>query len=87
VGGILIGLTAIPFAYFLRKEFSWSKYVLVVWNVPGIADLMMVVSLGLLTSPGFGILTMTIFPWILAPTLGVSLALMLHGIVLYRLRI
>ena len=86
VGDILIGVTAIPFAYFLRKGFSWSKYALVVWNVVGIADLVMAVSLGLITSPGFGISTMTIFPWVLVPTLGVPLALVLHGITLYRLR-
>ena len=86
VGDILVGVTAIPFAYFLRKGFSWSKYALVVWNVVGIVDLVMAVSLGLLTSPRFGILTMTTFPWVLVPTVGVPLALLLHGIILYRLR-
>jgi hypothetical protein len=86
VGDILIGVTAIPFVYFLRKGFSWSKYSLVVWNVLGIADLVMAVSLGLITSPGFGISTMTTFPWVLIPTLGVPIALTLHGITLYRLR-
>jgi hypothetical protein len=86
VGDILIGVTAIPFAYFLRKGFSWSKYALVVWTIVGIADLVMAISLGLITSPGFGISTMTTFPWILVPTLGVPLALILHGITLYRLR-
>jgi hypothetical protein len=86
VGDILIGVTAIPFAYFLSKGFGWSKYALVVWNVLGIVDLVMAVSLGLITSPGFGISTMTTFPWVLIPTVGVPLALMLHGITLYRLR-
>jgi hypothetical protein len=86
VGDILIGVTAIPFAYFLWKGFSWSKYALVVWNVLGIADLVMAVSLGLITSPGFGISTMTTFPWVLVPTVGVPLAVLLHGITLYRLR-
>ena len=86
VGDILIGVTAIPFAYFLLKGFSWSKYALVVWNVLGIADLVMAISLGLITSPGFGISTMTTFPWVLVPTVGVPLALILHGITLYRLR-
>ncbi len=86
VGDILIGVTAIPFAYFLMKGFSWSKYALVVWNVLGIADLVMAISLGLITSPGFGISTMATFPWVLIPTVGVPLALILHGITLYRLR-
>jgi hypothetical protein len=86
IGDILIGVTAIPFAYFLRRGFDWSKYALVVWNVLGIVDLVMAVSLGLITSPGFGISTMSTFPWILVPTLGVPLALIIHGITLYRLR-
>ena len=86
VGDILIGVTAIPFAYFLRKGFSWSKYALVVWSILGIADLANAVSLGLITASEFGTSTMTTFPWILVPTVGVPLALMLHGITLYRLR-
>src|ERR687887_881233 len=86
VGDILVGVTAIPFAYFLSKGYGWSKYALVVWNVLGIADLVNAVSLGLITSPEFGISTMTTFPWILVPTIGVPLALLLHGTILYRLR-
>jgi hypothetical protein len=86
VGDILIGVTAIPFAYFLRKGFGWSRYALVVWSVLGIADLVNAVSLGLITSSEFGISTMTTFPWVLVPAAGVPLALMLHGITLYRLR-
>ena len=87
VGDILIGVTAIPFAYFLRKGFSWSKYALVVWSILGIADLANAVSLGLITASEFGTSIMTTFPWILVPTMGgVPLALMLHGITLYRLR-
>jgi hypothetical protein len=86
VGDILIGVTAMPFAYFLWKGFSWSKYALVVWSVLGIADLVNAVSLGLITASEFGTSTMTLFPWVLAPTVGVPLALALHGITLYRLR-
>lgn len=85
VGDILIGVTAIPFAYFLIKCRSWSKYALVVWSVLGIADLVNAVSLGLITAPEMGS-TMTTFPWILIPIIGVPLALILHGITLYRLR-
>ncbi|MGH9952202.1 MAG: hypothetical protein ACRD5J_11275 [Nitrososphaeraceae archaeon] len=86
LGDILVGATAIPFAYFLRKGFSWSKYALVVWSVLGIADLVMAVSLGTITASEFGISTMNTFPWVLVPTVGVPLALTLHGITLYRLR-
>jgi hypothetical protein len=84
VGDILLGVTAIPFAYFLKKRFTWSKYALVVWTVLGIADLVMAVSLGMITLSEFD--TMSTFPWVLIPTVGVPLALTLHGITLYRLR-
>jgi hypothetical protein len=86
VGDILIGVTAIPFAYILRKGFSWSKYALVVWSVLGIADLVNAISLGLITASELPGSTMTTFPWILIPIMGVPLALILHGITLYRLR-
>jgi hypothetical protein len=87
VGDILIGLTAVPFAIFLWKGYSWSKYAVVVWSVLGIADLINAVSLGLIiTNPDFSTSTMATFPWILVPTVGVPLALALHGITLYRLR-
>src|SRR5918994_2478884 len=86
VGDILIGVTAIPFAIFLWKGYSWSKYALVVWSVLGIADLVNAVTLGVITNPDFSTSTMATFPWILVPTVAVPLALALHGIVLYRLR-
>lgn len=86
VGDILVGVTAVPFAVFLWKGYSWSKYALVVWSVLGIADLVNAVSLGLITNPDFGTSTMTTLPWILVPTVAVPAALALHGITLYRLR-
>src|ERR671910_2603483 len=86
VGDILIGVTAIPFAILLWKGYSWSKYAVVVWSVLGIADLVNAITLGLITNSDFGSPMMTTFPWILVPTVGVPLALALHGIVLYRLR-
>ena len=86
VGDLLIGLTAIPFAIFLWKGYSWSKYALIVWSVLGIADLVNAITLGRITSPDFSNSTMATFPWILVPTVGVPLGLALHGVTLYRLR-
>jgi hypothetical protein len=86
VGDILIGVTAIPFAIFLWKGYSWSRYAVIVWSVLGIADLVNAITLGTITSAGFTNPTTTTFPWVLVPTIGVPLALALHGIVLYRLR-
>jgi len=86
IGDILIGVTAVPFAIFLWKGYSWSKYAVVVWTVLGIADLVNAVTLGVITNSDFSASTMATFPWILVPTVGVPLALTLHGITLYRLR-
>ena len=86
IGDILIGVTAIPFAIFLWKGYSWSKYAVIVWSVLGIADLVNAVTLGVITNPDFSTSIMATFPWILVPTIAVPLALALHGIVLYRLR-
>ena len=86
VGDILIGVTAIPFAIFFWKGYSWSKYALVVWSVLGIVDLVNAITLGVITNPDFRTSTMATFPWILIPTVAVPTALALHGIVLYRLR-
>src|SRR5829696_1116910 len=86
IGDILIGVTAVPFAIFLWKGYSWSKYAVIVWSVLGIADLVNAVTLGLITNPDFRTSTMATFPWILVPTVFVPLALALHAIVLYRLR-
>src|ERR671922_3035492 len=86
VGDILIGVTAIPFAIFLWKGYSWSKYGVVVWSVLGIADLVNAVTLGQITSAGPRISTMLSIPVILFPIMPVLAALALHIITLYRLR-
>jgi hypothetical protein len=86
VGDILIGVTAIPFAFFLWKGYSWSKYAVMVWSVLGIADLVNAITLGTITNADFTNSIMATVPWILVPTVGVPLALALHGMVLYRLR-
>ena len=85
IGDIAIGVSAIPIAYLIRQRSS-SKHPPVVWNLIGISDLLMAVSLGLMTASEFGISTMTTFPWILVPTVGVPLALVLHAITLYRMK-
>jgi hypothetical protein len=54
--------------------------------VLGIADVVNEVTLGVITNPDFSNSTMTTFPGILVPTVGVPLALALHEITLHRLR-
>jgi hypothetical protein len=87
---------AIPFAIFLWRGYSWSKYAVVVWSVLGIADLVNAVTLGVITNPDLRASTMGTLilsnligrpvPLIFVPAVAVPTALVLHGIVLYRLR-
>jgi hypothetical protein len=86
VGDVLIGVTAIPFAIFLWKGYSWSKYAVVVWSVLGIADLVNAITLGAIINPVFSTSIFSTFPWILFPTVAVPLGVALHGVILYRLR-
>jgi hypothetical protein len=86
VGDILIGITAIPLAYTLIKKYTWCKYAILIWNMMGIADLLLAVSLGIITARENGISTMVTLPWVLIPTLGVPISLILHGLTLYRIR-
>ena len=86
VGDILIGVTAIPFAIFLWKGYSWSKYAILVWSVLGIADLVNAITLGAIINPVFSTSIFSTFPWILFPTVAVPLGVALHGVILYRLR-
>jgi hypothetical protein len=79
-----------PLCLFLEKRVSWSKNAAVIWNALGIADLVMAISLGLITSQeqlaATGTATMQTFPWILIPAIAVPVTLTLHGITLYRLK-
>ena len=65
-----------------------------VWCLFGIADLVVAVMMGGMTSPGrahlFALeapnLLISSYPLVMVPTFAVPLALMLHGLVLWRLR-
>lgn len=92
VGDILIGLSALPVAYFYLKKTPWARGLAVAWNVVGIADLVLAIILGVLTSPTpFQILArdvpndlITQYPLVLVPVFAVPLSILLH---LYALRI
>jgi len=70
----------------LRAAYSWSLF--------GIADLVVAVTMGAMTSPGRAHLLafdapnllISSYPLVMVPTFAVPLALMLHGLVLWRLR-
>jgi hypothetical protein len=85
VGDILIGVTAIPVALFLKRDYNRTRHVIIIWNILGVADLIIAIILGRITSEMYGISTLTTIPWILIPTVVVPILLALHAIIFYRI--
>jgi len=93
VGDLLVGLTAIPVARLWRAGHPSARGAAVAWNLLGIADLVLAVTLGVLTAPGpFHVLTpdapnqtIAAFPDVLVPAFAVPLWLQLHYYTLRRL--
>lgn len=95
IGDILIGVTALPMAYF-RKGHRLVANVSIVWNILGSIDLVAAIFLGITTSnPQLSAVvyhtsnthpTMTTMPWVLVPAIGVPILLTIHIITLWMLR-
>jgi hypothetical protein len=93
-GDVLTGLFALPVAFYLHTGGRWSRAAAVAWNLFGIADLVVALTMGFLTSPTsfqkFGLdLPNTISfdsSLVTIPTFAVPLALILHGLSLWQLR-
>lgn len=93
IGDVVVGLTAPFVAARIREGAPGAREAAIRWNVLGIADLVVAVTLGVLTTPGplqqlalgasnVGLITL---PLVLIPTIGVPFALLLHLIGLHRL--
>ena len=92
LGDIAIGITApiVAFLYTLGK--SYSKKIAILWNYAGIFDLLMAITLGMLTySKPFQFLPteipndpIALFPLIIIPVFAVPLSIILH---LFSLRV
>jgi hypothetical protein len=88
IGDILIGVTAIPMAYVIKKGHSWARRGSIIWNSIGMADLVAAIYLGVTTSQFSAATsaTMTTWPWIIIPTVGVSSLLTIHFVIFWLLR-
>jgi hypothetical protein len=88
IGDILIGVTAIPMAYIIKKGHSWARQGSIIWNSMGMADLVTAIYLGLTTSQFSAATsaTMTTWPWIIIPTIGVPSLLTIHFVIFWLLR-
>src|SRR6266853_1306405 len=93
-GDFAVGITAPLIAWAITTNEKFPKRAFVLWNVLGLLDLVMAVSLGILASPSrLGILAgelttqaMGRFPLSLIPTFFVPVLIILHLISLIRVR-
>jgi hypothetical protein len=94
IGDVATGLLAVVVAARLARNAAGALSEAYAWCLFGIADLVVAVAMGAMTSPGLPHLLaldapnllITSYPLVMIPTFAVPLALMLHGIVLWRLR-
>ena len=95
-GDMLVAALAIPLAVMAaRGAAAQCPPGLRIWNALGALDLIVAVSLGLLSAPGTpfrvfteepGTLAMTTLPWIMVPAMLVPLYLLIHLTIAVRLR-
>ena len=94
IGDVVTGVVAVAIAILLAQKAPGARRAVYAWCLFGIADLVVAVTMGALTSPGIPHLLahdapnvlITSYPLVMVPTFAVPLALMLHGIALWRLR-
>lgn len=94
IGDVMTGLLAVFLAARLSQNAAGALSAVYAWCLFGIGDLVVAVAMGAMTSPGrphllaldAPNLLITSYPLVMVPTFAVPLALMLHGIVLWRLR-
>jgi len=93
IGDVTTGVVAIVVAVLLARGTVGARRATYMWNLFGIADLVVALTMGAMTSPGLPHLLaldapnllISSFPLVMIPTFAVPLALMLHAIVLWRL--
>ena len=94
IGDVTTGVVAVVVATMLAQGAFGARRATLSWCLFGIADLVVAIAMGAMTSPGrphllaFDApnLLITSDPLVMVPTFAVPLALMLHGLVLSRLR-
>jgi hypothetical protein len=94
IGDVATGCFAVVVAVLLAQKSPRALTAVYGWCLFGIADLAVAVTMGAMTSPGRAHLLafdapnllISSYPLVMVPTFAVPLALMLHGLVLWRLR-
>jgi hypothetical protein len=94
-GDFATGALAVPVVWLATRETRIGDRLIIAWNTLGLLDLILAVSLGMLSrngSPlqlihaGVGTAAMQTLPWAFVPTVLVPFFLIAHGIIFARLR-
>jgi hypothetical protein len=91
MGDVLTGLLALPAASYLIARGARAVPRAVAWNIFGITDLVVAITMGALTTPGpfqamaFDHPNGFSYPLVMIPTFAVPLSLILHGLSLRQL--
>jgi hypothetical protein len=93
-GDVATGIVAVVVAAQLAQNAIGARMATFAWCLFGIVDLVVAITMGAMTSPGrphllaFDApnLLISAYPLVMVPTFAVPLALMLHGLVLWRLQ-
>jgi hypothetical protein len=93
IGDVAIGLAAPLVASLVKRGAPNARGVAILWNVLGIADLVVALTMGVLTSPGplhrlaldAPNLAVTRLPLVVVPTIAVPFSILLHFMGLHRL--
>lgn len=94
IGDILTGLFALPAAIAVATGTTQGRRAAIAWNILGLADFAMAVTLGAITSPGVTQLIVSdvpsigagAYPGVLTPAFVVPSAILLHALSLRQLR-
>ncbi len=94
IGDVATGCFAVVVAVSLARNAAGARRATYAWCLFGIADLVVALAMGAMTSPGrthllavdAPNLLISSYPLVMIPTFAVPLALMLHGLILWRLR-
>jgi len=87
-GDVLVGVLALPVAFYVARGGANGRAIAVGWNVLGILDLVMAITLGFLASTGRlgGAPRPLVYPLVMVPAFAVPLSLILHGVSLWQLK-
>lgn len=94
IGDMVVGLLALPVAFYLQSGARGGRTAAYAWNVLGLIDFAIAVSMGFLTAPGpFQVFALdqpnvltSAYPNVMIPAFGVPSSIILHGLSLWQLR-